>query len=849
MRASLDSNANNFPLIGVVTPVRNRAHWTTAFVNRFARQDYPLFRHYIVDSASTDGTPDLIRKLALRSVDVIHAPFSYYWTAATNLGVRRALQEGCEFILTINDDAIIHEDFLSILVAATLKAKAPIVGSVISYAEDPHILWGVGAYNDFENGSFVQTRWGNSPEERVQQAPRETNGLLKADYLCGNGTLIHRSVFEHIGLYDERNTPHYHADSEFTMRAERAGIARFVAANARVYNRYSDDTDGPMAPKNRRFFSLRSANYIKPIIFILDRYCPVRFRTRALVAYLAPYLPTMSQRQFSMMLRIGAFLAEPSLRSTLCKRLIPGRDPAQNIIEDLKFLNALENEDFATLAVAYFMARTLNATDRRLMAKRLDSRDGRRQTLGRLTSTPQFMARSASLATFARLVIDPSRLQNRDLNAEQLTPSQVSALRKVIAERSLGDELRAKGAELLETTASFLTPSVSLAKRQGARMPAGKSHSKSVRMTPDRPVVYFNIDVLCMAELDPKAATGVYRYASAMFEKMRVDERITLRTFYSSCLVDGYRLWQSAQTSRDSLLAEADKEASANSVVFYPYFPMAESDVRMNGRPTVLTICDLFPLTNPEWFSDEAVTNFRRQLHILPAVDHFFCISDATEKQLRNVFASLRGSSSVTHLAAELPTAMEPPQTVLPRNFFLCVGTIEPRKNLKTVIEAFSRLPEDVAEGLFMVVAGQDGWRLSKAELSLLAGNKMNRILFLGRLTDSELHYCYKAARFVAFTSLAEGFGLPILESFAHGTPVITSNNSSMVEIAGDAAILVDPLDKDVLAAAISMLATDDAVRESYASRARKRAVDFSWSTCADLHIDKFIELALVRPA
>ena len=98
-----------YPQIGVVTPVRNRKNWTLGFVERFARQDYPIFTHYIVDSASTDGTPEAITALPLRSVRLLRAGESAYWTAATNVGVRQALKDCCDFILTINDDAIVAE--------------------------------------------------------------------------------------------------------------------------------------------------------------------------------------------------------------------------------------------------------------------------------------------------------------------------------------------------------------------------------------------------------------------------------------------------------------------------------------------------------------------------------------------------------------------------------------------------------------------------------------------------------------------------------------------------------------------------------------------------------------------
>ncbi len=836
--------SGQFPFVGVVTPVRNRSNWTTGFVQRFARQDYPIFRHYIVDSASTDGTPSAVKALGLSAVEVLHAPSSSYWTAATNLGVRKALADGCDFILTINDDAVISEDLLSRIVEATLAGDAKMVGSAICYAQTPDILWGVGACNDFENGSFVQTRWANLPEETLRTTKRENGGLLKADYLCGNGTLVHRSVFEAIGLYDERYTPHYHADTELTMRAERAGIPRFVAPEARVYNRFTDDLDGPMSPKNRRFFSMRSANYIKPIIFILERYCRPEWRVRAFLSYLSMHLPRLNRRQRSMVLRMAVYLASPARQSSLRSQLNPQGDPHQAFLTDMALLQELSDTDFALVAYAYFVNRILAVADRRSVMERIKIRQGRRNVLSSLAMNPVFFDRDPDFAAFCSLAVNPVRLRDRDLAAECWSPAQRQALERVMASRGMLDSLRATLDDMMAGAQQFLLGQK--ARQSGntpvqPRTPASPRHSAASK---DAVTVYFNLDVLCMAQLDPKAATGVYRYASSVLEQFLNDTRLTVRTFYSTSLKGGYARWVAEKPGRSDLLAPTTIESGTKGVVFYPFFAVQESDARFFGLPTALTICDLFPLTNPEWFSDEAVENFRRQLHFLPNIDHFFCISQATQTQLHATFPSLRASSSVTLLAASPPATTQPPKAVLPARFFLCVGTIEPRKNLKTVIEAFASLPPGDMDDVHMVVAGQEGWRLSEADLQALAKDKINSIHFLGRLTDEELHYCYSRAEFLVFASLAEGFGLPIVEAFMHGTPVITSNNSSMLEIGGVGVLLVDPLDKASIAEAIRALATDSGQRADYSAKARGHAGQFSWQRCAGAHVSDFLRLA-----
>ena len=127
----------------------------------------------------------------------------------------------------------------------------------------------------------------------------------------------------------------------------------------------------------------------------------------------------------------------------------------------------------------------------------------------------------------------------------------------------------------------------------------------------------------------------------------------------------------------------------------------------------------------------------------------------------------------------------------LPHKFVLFVGSIEPRKNLKNSLLAYNSLPDSFKKEYKFVLAGFKGW--NNLEVMKIINEKQKNIVYLGYLSDHELAYVYNLATVFLYPSLYEGFGLPVLEAMASGTPVITSNTSSLPEVAGDAAVLIDP--------------------------------------------------------
>jgi len=163
--------------------------------------------------------------------------------------------------------------------------------------------------------------------------------------------------------------------------------------------------------------------------------------------------------------------------------------------------------------------------------------------------------------------------------------------------------------------------------------------------------------------------------------------------------------------------------------------------------------------------------------------------------------------------------------------YVLAVGTIEPRKNLPRLIQAMARIQHDVEEDL--VLAGPSGWLTEEVELTISRAQLGDRIKRPGYIDDVDLVPLYSAASVVAMPSLYEGFGLPVLEAMATGAPVVTSCVSSLPEVAGDAAVLIDPTSVESIADGLKCVILDSELRAGLRDAAIRRASLFTWERTA----------------
>ncbi len=214
-------------------------------------------------------------------------------------------------------------------------------------------------------------------------------------------------------------------------------------------------------------------------------------------------------------------------------------------------------------------------------------------------------------------------------------------------------------------------------------------------------------------------------------------------------------------------------------------------------------------------------------------------VSQATVDDLVRRFPVAAGKTTVTRLAADSRFGEGGGSAVaevrdrygLERPYVLAVGTIEPRKNLPRLIEAFNALPAALRSAHDLVLVGAAGWQTGETLGAAAAHRDLVRVL--GHVPDVDLPALYSGAALFAYPSLYEGFGLPVLEAMAAGVPVLTSARSALPEVAGDAAIYCDPFDVRSIRAGLERGLADPDAAAKLAQRGRLRAARFSWDDFA----------------
>jgi glycosyltransferase involved in cell wall biosynthesis len=177
--------------------------------------------------------------------------------------------------------------------------------------------------------------------------------------------------------------------------------------------------------------------------------------------------------------------------------------------------------------------------------------------------------------------------------------------------------------------------------------------------------------------------------------------------------------------------------------------------------------------------------------------------------------------------------------------YVLAVGTLEPRKNLPRLIEAFAGLPPKLRGRFDLRLAGARGWDMAKLEATLERHREFVRPL--GFVADADLPALYREATLFCYPSLHEGFGLPVLEALQSGTPVVTSRTSSLPEVGGDAVRYVDQLDVSSIQQALAELLADDFMRRELARRGPVQAARFSWRRTAEETLEEIVSAAETR--
>ena len=252
---------------------------------------------------------------------------------------------------------------------------------------------------------------------------------------------------------------------------------------------------------------------------------------------------------------------------------------------------------------------------------------------------------------------------------------------------------------------------------------------------------------------------------------------------------------------------------------------------------TVLTVHDIVHLLFPETMSLPVLATERLFMRrSLQRADHVIADSWSTASGIQDHYPVKAEKISVIYpgrpISAESIHHRAFDDEKLPGKYFLFVGTLEPRKNLKGILNAFSLLDPETKR-VDLLVVGNVGWKNKELLAMLESNNFRSRVHLKGYVDPDRLSHMYQHAVCLLYPSLYEGFGFPILEAMHHGVPVITSNVSSMPEVAGDAALLVDPADAHGLAEAMKKILLNDDLRNNMISKGYERVAQFSWERCA----------------
>lgn len=293
----------------------------------------------------------------------------------------------------------------------------------------------------------------------------------------------------------------------------------------------------------------------------------------------------------------------------------------------------------------------------------------------------------------------------------------------------------------------------------------------------------------------------------------------------------------------------ADKLNSPNILhgTNYSVFPCKNSK-------KILNIYDLTFIKYPDYIDDVVATYTKRLKRCLQWTDLVLTISKSSKQDIieylgfepeRIQVTSLASRYSPEYLTAERTEKLHKIVSYdFSKPYLLFVSTIEPRKNINNLIYAFNLLKENQKIEHQLVLIGQKGWRDRGIFATIESSPWNSHIHHLDYLSDELIALFYSKAEAFVYPSFYEGFGLPVLEAMTLGTPVITSNTSSLPEVAGDAALFVDPYDPEQLADVILNVLTDSQLRQKLIKQGKERASQFSWQKTAEQTLKIYKSLA-----
>lgn len=243
------------------------------------------------------------------------------------------------------------------------------------------------------------------------------------------------------------------------------------------------------------------------------------------------------------------------------------------------------------------------------------------------------------------------------------------------------------------------------------------------------------------------------------------------------------------------------------------------------AKRAIATFHDLFVLTGDYSTSDFRIRFAAQARRAAERADLLIAVSEFTARQLKDVLGVESSRIRVVHHGVNPPPTLAPPPDELRQNLILHVGAIQRRKNIIRLVEAFERTPPEWR----LALIGPNGFGSEEILARVERSPRRDSIEVAGYVDDARLDEYYSNARVLAFPSLDEGFGMPVLDAMARGVPVLTSDRSATREVAGSAALLIDPKHVDSIASGLLRIISNPTLREQLRRAGLQRASEFSW--------------------
>lgn len=267
---------------------------------------------------------------------------------------------------------------------------------------------------------------------------------------------------------------------------------------------------------------------------------------------------------------------------------------------------------------------------------------------------------------------------------------------------------------------------------------------------------------------------------------------------------------------------------------------------------TVVTVHDLSWVHYPQMHPLERVKMMNKYFEAgLKSSALIITDSNFVKEELQNIFGIAPSKIHPVHLGVSnsfqkvsLQQSVQLLQSyhLSYQHYFLLLGTIEPRKNIRVAIEAFKQLPKNIRKKFPLVIVGTYGWNSQDVMQEINNLKLTGEVKYLGYIPEAEIKLLVGSATCLLYPSVYEGFGLPVLEAMASEVPVIVSNSSSISEVVRDSGIMLDPMDTCSFSLHMYNLAIDWELREHFAMLGKKRSLDFSWKKCAEKTINVYQE-------